>query len=70
MFDDHWRICCWSQDSAGKRTVKTPYFRRSEKFQKIIFYQKTEEAGRRRREEQQGRLITRGCGPTPGRAGL
>jgi hypothetical protein len=41
-----------------------------EKYQKIIFYQKTKEAGRRRREEQQGRLTTRGCGPTPGRAGL
>jgi hypothetical protein len=40
------------------------------KYQKIIFYQKTEEAGRRRREEQQGRLTTRGRGPTPGRAGL
>jgi hypothetical protein len=18
MFEDHWRICCWSQDSTGK----------------------------------------------------
>jgi hypothetical protein len=26
MFDDHWRICCRSKDSAGKRTVKTPCF--------------------------------------------
>jgi hypothetical protein len=41
-----------------------------EKYQKIIFHQKTEEAGRRRREEQQGRLTTRGRGPTPGCAGL
>jgi hypothetical protein len=41
-----------------------------EKYQKIIFYQKTEEARRRRREEQQGRLTTRGRGPTLGRAGL
>jgi hypothetical protein len=41
-----------------------------EKYQEIIFYQKTEEAGRRRREEQQGRLTTRGRGPTPGRVGL
>jgi hypothetical protein len=40
------------------------------KYQKIIFYQKTEEARRRRREEQQGRLTPRGHGPTPGRAGL
>jgi hypothetical protein len=29
MFDDHWRTCCQSQDSAKKRTVKTPYFWRS-----------------------------------------
>jgi hypothetical protein len=29
MFDDYWRIHCRSQDSAGKRTVKTPYFLRS-----------------------------------------
>jgi hypothetical protein len=28
MFDDYWRIHCRSQDSAGKRTVKTLYFRR------------------------------------------
>jgi hypothetical protein len=41
-----------------------------DKYQKIIFYQKTEEARKRRREEQQGRLTTRGRGPTPGRAGL
>jgi hypothetical protein len=40
------------------------------KYQEIIFYQKTEEARRRRREEQQGGLTTRGCGPTPGHAGL
>jgi hypothetical protein len=30
MFDDYWRIHCRSQDSAGKRTVKIQYFRRSE----------------------------------------
>jgi hypothetical protein len=41
-----------------------------EKYQKIIFYQKTEEARRTRREEQQGRFTTRGRGPTPGHAGL
>jgi hypothetical protein len=29
MFDDYWRIHYWSQDSAGKRSVKTPYFWRS-----------------------------------------
>jgi hypothetical protein len=42
----------------------------SEKYQKIIFRQKTEEARRRRREEQQGGLTTRWRGPTPGRATL
>jgi hypothetical protein len=26
MFDDHWRICCRSEDSAGKMTIKAPYF--------------------------------------------
>jgi hypothetical protein len=41
-----------------------------EKYQKIIFRQKTEEARRRRREEPQGGLTHRGCGPTPGCAGL
>jgi hypothetical protein len=41
-----------------------------EKYQKIIFCQKTEEARRRRREEPQGGLTHRGRRPTPGRAGL
>jgi hypothetical protein len=41
-----------------------------EKYQKIIFCQKTEEARRRRREEQQGGLTTRWRGPTPGCATL
>jgi hypothetical protein len=41
-----------------------------EKYQKIIFYQKTEEARRRRREGPQGSLTTRGCGPAPGRAAV
>jgi hypothetical protein len=41
-----------------------------EKYHKIIFCQKTEEAKRRRREEQQGGLTTRWRGPTPGRATL
>jgi hypothetical protein len=40
------------------------------KYQKIIFYQKTEEARRRSREEPRGRHTHRGCGLTPGRAGL
>jgi hypothetical protein len=29
MFGDYWRINCQSQNSAGKRSVKTPYFWRS-----------------------------------------
>jgi hypothetical protein len=41
-----------------------------EKYQKIIFCQKTEEAIRRGREEPQGRLTHRGRGPTPSHAGL
>jgi hypothetical protein len=41
-----------------------------EKYQKIIFYQKTQEAERRRREGPQGSLTTRGRGPAPGRAHL
>jgi hypothetical protein len=41
-----------------------------EKYQKIIFSQKTREARRRRREEPGGRLTHRGRGLTPGHAGL
>jgi hypothetical protein len=41
-----------------------------EKYQKIIFHQKTEEARRRQREEQQGGLTTRWREPTPGSATL
>jgi hypothetical protein len=41
-----------------------------EKYEKIIFCQKTEEAGRRRREGPQGSLTIRGRGPAPGRAHL
>jgi hypothetical protein len=41
-----------------------------EKYQKIIFCQKTEEARRRRPEEPQGGLTHRGHGSTPGHAGL
>jgi hypothetical protein len=35
MFDYHWRICCSSQDSAGKRTIKAPYFEDQENPRKI-----------------------------------
>jgi hypothetical protein len=41
-----------------------------EKYQKIIFCQKTEETRRRRLEEPHGRLTHRGCGPTPSRVSL
>jgi hypothetical protein len=36
MFDDHLRICCQSQYSAGKRTIKAPYFEDQENFRKIL----------------------------------
>jgi hypothetical protein len=36
-----------------------------EKYQEILFYQKTEEAKRRRREEPQGRFTHRGARPDP-----
>jgi hypothetical protein len=39
-----------------------------EKFQKIIFYQKTPEARRRSREEPEGSLTHRERGLAPGRA--
>jgi hypothetical protein len=54
MFDDHWRSYCQSQDSAGKRTIKGPYFedqKNSRKIPEIIFSQKTQEARRRSQEE-------------------
>jgi hypothetical protein len=37
MFDDYWRIHCRSQDSAGKRTVKTIFlkFSNSQKFLEV-----------------------------------
>jgi hypothetical protein len=53
MFDDHWRICCQSQDSAGKGLSRHHISEDQEipeKYRKIIFYQKTEVARRRRRE--------------------
>jgi hypothetical protein len=53
-----------------KKDRQGTIFRRSEKFQKIIFCQKTEEARRWRREGPQGDLTTRGRGPAPGRAAL
>jgi hypothetical protein len=46
--------CCWSQDSAGKRTVKTPYFLRStipEKYPEIPVISKDESS---QKEEARG----------------
>jgi hypothetical protein len=40
-----------------------------EKYQEIIFYQKTPEARRRSREEPEGSLTHRGRGLAPGHAG-
>jgi hypothetical protein len=45
------------QDTIFRKTRKIP-----EKYQKIIFYQKTPEARRRRREEPGGNLTHRGRG--------
>jgi hypothetical protein len=52
------------QDTIFRKIRKIP-----EKYQKIIFYQKTPEA-RRSREEPGGRLTHRGRGLAPGRAAL
>jgi hypothetical protein len=53
-----------------KKGYQDTIFWKIGKFQKIIFYQNTEEARRRSREEPRGRLTHRGCGLTPGRVGL
>jgi hypothetical protein len=53
------------QDTIFRKIWKIP-----EKYKKIIFSQKTQESRRRRREEPGARLTHRGCGLTPGRAGL
>ena len=52
------------QDTIFRKIKKVP-----EKYQKILFYQKTPEARRRRREDPGGGLTHRGRGLTPGRAG-
>jgi hypothetical protein len=52
------------QDTIFRKIRKIP-----EKYQKILFYQKTSEARRRRREEPGGGLTHRGRSLTPGRAG-
>jgi hypothetical protein len=52
------------RDTIFQKNRKIP-----EKYQKILFYQKTPEARRARREELGGGLTHRGRGLTPGRAG-
>jgi hypothetical protein len=52
------------QDTIFRKIRKIP-----EKYQKILFYQKTPESRRRRREEPGGGLMHRGRGLTPGRVG-
>jgi hypothetical protein len=52
------------RDTIFQKTRKIP-----EKYQKILFYQKTPEARRGRREEPGAGLTHRGRGLTPGRAG-
>jgi hypothetical protein len=52
--DDHWRICCQSQDSAGKGPSRHHILKIRkiiEKYEEIIFSQKTQEARWRSREE-------------------
>jgi hypothetical protein len=51
------------QDTIFRKIGKIP-----EKYQKIIFYQKTPEARRRSREEPEGRLTHRGRGLASGHA--
>jgi hypothetical protein len=53
------------QDTIFQKIRKLP-----KKFQKIIFYRKTQEARRRSREEPWGRLTHRRRGLAPGRTAL
>jgi hypothetical protein len=53
------------QDTIFQKIRKIP-----EKYKKIIFCQKTQEARRMRREEPEGRLTHRGRGLAPSHAGL
>ena len=60
MFDDLWRSCCRSQDSAEKRTIKGPYFEDQENSRKIpgnsIF---PEDSGSQKKESRGARGATR-----------
>jgi hypothetical protein len=58
MFDDYWRACCRSQDSAGKRTIKTPYFWRSAILGKYLEIHISSEDGSSQKER--ARWATRG----------
>jgi hypothetical protein len=69
MLDDHQRICCQSQDSAEKGPSKDHILKIRkipEKYQEIIFSQKTQEARRRSREDPGGAHTPGWRGLTPG----
>jgi hypothetical protein len=71
MFDDHWRICSGVRILLEKDRQDTIFWKIRkilEKYDKIIFYQKTPEARRGRREEPGGSLTHRGRSLAPGRA--
>jgi hypothetical protein len=73
MFDDHWRICCQSQDLLEKGPSRHNILKDQKipkKYEEIMFRQETEAATRRKRGEPQGGLTHRGHGPTYGRTGL
>jgi hypothetical protein len=73
MFNDHWRTWCRSQDSAGKRTCKTPYFWRStilEKYPEIHIISEYKSSQKEEVRGTAGGHTTRWRGPTPGRTAL
>src|SRR3954447_1330256 len=66
MFDDSNGICCWSWNSAGKVTIKTPYFGRSinsEKIPKVPIFPDDEGS-----QKGESRGATRAPDATPVRA--
>jgi hypothetical protein len=54
MFDDLRRICCRSQDSAGKGAIKGPYFEDQENSNKIPGNYIFPEESRSQKEESRG----------------
>jgi hypothetical protein len=71
MFDDHWRICCRSQDSARKGPSIHHISEDQENSRKIIKnYIFPEDSGSQKEEARGagGKLTHRGRGLTPGRA--